>query len=136
MSMVACPACRTLNTEFNAFCRFCSMVLTGVDKSLTEPRREVPEVGAPLPKGTLVSHYEVLDLIGSGAMGQVYRAFDRGLGRHVALKFLSTQLAGDSRAKERMRREAQAASALDHRAIATVFEIDEHAGRPFIAMML
>lgn len=132
MSMVACPACRTPNTEFNAFCRVCSLLLTGGDRSTDDGTAAADAV----LKGTVVSHYEVIELIGAGAMGQVYRAFDRALGRQVALKFLSAGLAGDHRAKERMRREAQAASALDHPAIATIFEVAEHDGRPFIAMML
>lgn len=132
--MVACPACRTPNSEFNAFCRVCSMVLTAGDRSTGSEAS--PHTGGGIPKGTVVSHYEVQDLIGAGAMGQVYRAFDGALGRPVALKFLSSGLADDRRARERMRREAQAASALDHPGIATIFEVSEHEGRPFISMML
>lgn len=134
MSLIACPACRTPNAEFNAFCRVCSGLLTGTESAGAGIAADHSH--AILSKGTVVSHYEVLDLIGAGAMGQVYRAFDRHLGRQVALKFLSIGLAGDRRARERMRREAQAASALDHPGIATIFEVAEHEGRPFIAMML
>jgi serine/threonine protein kinase len=135
MSLIACPGCRTLNTEFNAFCRVCSIALTAADAS-AGPSSSRREPACLIPTGTLASHYEVQELIGAGAMGQVYRAYDRNLSRPVALKFLSQGLAGDKRAKERLRREAQAASALDHPGIATIFEVAEHEGRPFIAMML
>ncbi len=84
--------------------------------------------------GTTISHYKILEKLGQGGMGVVYRAEDTKLDRSVALKFLPAHLLGDEEVRKRFEREAKAAAALDHSNVCTVYEIDQADGKTFIAM--
>jgi serine/threonine protein kinase len=132
-----CPQCDTINPEDSKFCKKCASPLSQPDDTLSFHSKKVlaiPEVDLAI--GTIFKEkYKLIEKLGGGGMGIVYKAEDMRLKRHVALKFLPSRLTKDPEFKQRFIQEAQAASVLEHQNICTIHEIDEtKEGRMYIAM--
>jgi len=131
-----CPRCQTDNSDTSRFCGECGSSLRPSDPLQGLPTKTIVPPIAPVSKGELIAgKYRIIDELGRGGMGIVYRAEDMRLKRMVALKFLAPELKGEPEARERFIHEARAASALEHPNICPIYEIDETPdGRMFMAM--
>ena len=138
METLLCASCGRANSEFDSRCAFCGAALSdpaSATKVEGTPLRPVASEDETL-SSEQISHFRILGRIGSGGMGTVFRALDLELNREVALKFLHARREGQPHDQARLRREAQAAAALDHPNIGTIYEVGESEGRQFIAMAL
>ncbi len=128
-----CPKCQSDNPDTKQFCGDCGLALVLSDgvsltKTLIDPKDSLKE------GSTVGGRYMIVEELGRGGMGVVYKAEDTKLKRTVALKFLPPELTHIPDVKERFMREAQAAAALDHPNICTVYEFDEAEEKTFISM--
>jgi Tol biopolymer transport system component len=132
-----CPKCHTDNPDTSRFCSNCATSLTSAKvtpPSLTETL-ESP-VHAVTPGAVFVGRYEILGQIGAGGMGEVYRAIDKNLGRHVAIKVLPSALAEDKERMARFEREAKLLAVLNHTNIAAIHGLEQSEGRRFLVLEL
>jgi len=130
-----CPSCHSENPETSRYCGNCSVSLSSGPKDRISVIKTIEAPFHSLPKGSLFANkYRIGGEIGRGGMGVVFKAEDTKLKRPVALKLLPFELLYSPEAKERFIREAQAAAALDHPNICTVYEVEEQDGQAYIAM--
>jgi serine/threonine-protein kinase len=133
--VVKCPKCDADNPSDSKYCKECATPLLSLEAIADSHTKTLQTPARDLIKGkTFAGRYQIIEELGRGGMGVVYKAQDTKLKRTVALKFLPPELTHISEVKERFMREAQAAAALDHPHICTVYEFDEAEEKTFISM--
>jgi serine/threonine-protein kinase len=132
---IKCSKCSTDNSSDSQFCKKCAAPLPCQKQiSISHTKTAKKPAKEPAKKSASIGRYKIIEELGRGGMGVVYKALDTKLKRTVALKFLPPDFMKDSEAKERFIQEAQAAAALDHPNICTVYEVDEEKDKAFISM--
>lgn len=133
---IKCPKCRSDNTDTARFCSNCATSLTGAESggpSFTK----TPATPVEIPRGTLFAeHYEIIEKLGQGGMGEVYRALDRNLGRQVAVKVLPQEFSEEPERLARFEREAKLLAALNHPNIASIYGLEEAGKKRFLVLEL
>ena len=128
-----CPSCQTENPPDSKYCRECATPLTSV--GLPAVTRTIETPSDKLTRGTLFAdRYEIIEELGTGGMGRVYRAIDKKLNEEVAIKFLKKEIASDRKIVERFANELKLARRIIHKNIARMYELMEHEGVSFITM--
>jgi len=132
---IECPKCKTENTSDSEFCKKCATPLPPSKEILASPTKTLETPVKDLKKGTtFLGRFEVIEELGKGGMGRVYRVFDRTIKEEVALKLLKPEISGDENIIERFTNELRFARKIIHKNVCRMYDISEEEGKYFITM--